>query len=329
MKCLVSLILVVLVSSAACAQSATSATPAKSRAVAPNPAVQAAISQTSSLTGSALTQALVTIYTSSIGFGPDVYGLGPQIAASVAACTNSADQTLAASYVLQWPFPSEGKKAALAVIDTSGLPPEAQRVANGLGVLLGRCAATNLVPGYNLNTYGNKNFNSWLDGTPISLKRVLTLIPVTNNAGYMATANLYMAQSQTSNLSAVSASYQVYLQTGSGGADLLAGVTLPTASTDPFVAAATAELARTDITIDQQVDMQLLCGNLAAAFTLANANLGNPTVNAGIYRMAKVIKALDGNWKRATDYVNLFQPVPPGGTAPPDPIPAVKASLGL
>jgi hypothetical protein len=198
-------------------------------------------------------------------------------------------------------------------------------------VLKGRYASVNLVPAWNLGVLDQRGpgFGPWLDGTPLSLKRLVTICPVTANAGYMAAANLYLVQSQTPNLAAVSASYQVCLQTGSGGTDILAGVVLPTASTDPFVAVATAELSRSDLTVDAQVDMNLLCGNFAAAYTLANATLGNPSLNAGIQRMAKVIKALDGSWKRATDYVNLFQPVPPGGTAPTDPIPAVKASLGL
>jgi hypothetical protein len=320
------MLLVVLVAAAAFGQSASSATSAS--AATPADPTLAAISAGNVLSGSAKTQALAAVLTS-IGYHPDTYGVGNQIIASVAAISDSTDKSLAVSYLLDSFFPMACPKAALTFIDTPGLTPAAQWVANSMGISLGRRGPQNLLASWTkpINLGRSEQIQAWYGPAQTDLKRVFVLVGVRENAAYVAAANTWLVQAGTSNVAAVSASYQTYLVSGSG-TDILAGVALPT--TDALALTASQVLQWPGLSVDTQVDMFLLLGQNAPAFTAAYQQLISGTgAQADVDRMAKVIKAVDGNWARATAYVNCFLPVPAGQTPPVNPLPAVKASLGL
>jgi hypothetical protein len=292
------------------------------------------VPQADALSGSAKTKALITIYSSIVAFGADAYGLGDRITSSVAAIADPADKALAASYVLRYPVHITMKTVALSLADTPNLPPESQRIADGLGVLKDRREPKNLIASWNLKVGDFAvRMRAWYGPSKSDLKRLLILTPVDQHASYVAAVNVWMLRARVGDVGKVSADYQTYLKDGAGGVDLLADVALPT--DDGVAQAATAELQRPNLTADQRVDMLLLLGRNKEAFQDAEAAVGGVTKDittvkpsANVHRMAKVIKAIDGNWKRATDYVNLFQPAKAGETIV-DPIPDVKKGLGL
>jgi hypothetical protein len=292
--------------------------------------VAALLPQVEALSGPARTKALITIYSSFVAFGPDTQGLGERITSSVAAIADPADKALAASYVLRYPVYVTMRTVALSLADTPGLPPDSQRVADGLGILKDRREPKNLTASWNLKIGDFPvRVRAWYGPSKVDLKRILVLLPVAEHKSYVAAVNAWLVRSRTPDLTKVSADYQTFLKDGAGGTDLLAGVTLP--ADDEVGKAALAELERTDLSIDNRVDMLLVLNRNREAFVAAESQLnsGKGVASANVYRVAKVIKAIDGNWKRATEYVNLFQPRPEGAPAPVDPISDVKRELGL
>jgi len=288
----------------------------------------ALISEADTLQGAARVQRLVTVYGNFVGWGQDETNLKDRIAAAIGTITDPTEKAKAASAVLRQAHLL--RTMALALADTPGITPEAQRSADALGVLKGRRAAKNLITAWNTRIVPNADrLKAWYGPDKVDLKRILILVPVAEHANYVAAVNAWLVRNRTPDLAQTSADYQAFLKDGTGGADLLAGVMLP--ANDEVAQRALAELARTDLTIDPRVDMLLLLGRYKEAFVLAeNAlNAGSGSASANVYRVAKVIKALDGHWKRATDYVNLFQPRQEGEPAPVDPIPDVKRELGL
>jgi len=300
--------------------------------------VAALVPEAQALSGSARTKALVTVYSSFVGFGADTYGLGEKITASVTAVADPADKALAASYVLRYPVFIGMKTVAQSVIDTPGLSPEAQRIADGLGVLRGRTQPKSLVAAASLYKFTYAAiWKSWPLTDKVALKRLLAVAPVTSHAQYVTAVNKWMVKNRTADLATVSADYQTYLKDGAGGTDLLDGVTIPA---NDALGTAAADLlngpAAGDLDTDARVNLLLLQGRNKEAFQAAEAalsgvsgDLSTGSLSANVHRLAKVIKAIDGNWKRATDYVNLFQPQAEGEPAPADPIPAIRQELGL
>ena len=292
--------------------------------------ITALVPQAEALSGPARTKALITIYSSFVAFGPDTQGLGDRITSSVAAIANPEDKAVAASYVLRYPVYVTMRAVALSLADTPRLSPDSRRVADGLGILKERREPKNLVASWNLRIGDFPvRVRAWYGPSKVDLKRILVLLPVAEHKSYVAAVNAWLVRSRTPDLTKASADYQAFLKDGTGGTDLLAGVTLP--ADDAVGQAALAELERTDLAIDARVDMLLVLNRNREAFVAAEAQLnsGKGDPGANVYRVAKVIKALDGNWKRATDYVNLFQPQKEGDPAPVDPIPDVKRELGL
>jgi len=288
----------------------------------------ALVADADTLQGAARVQRLVTVYSNFVGWGKDETNLKDRVAAAIGTITDPTEKAKAASAILRQAHVL--RTVALGLVDTPGLTPDAQRSADALGVLKNRLAAKNVVAAWNTRIVPNAaRLKAWYGPDKVDLKRILVLVPVAEHANYVAAVNAWLVRSRTADLAQTSADYQTFLKDGADGADLLAGVALPT--DDAVAQRAQAELARTDLTIDARVDMLLLLGRTKEAFVLAeNAlNTGSGAASANVYRVAKVIKALDGHWKRATDYVNLFQPRAEGEPAPVDPIPAVKQELGL
>jgi len=288
----------------------------------------ALVAEADTLQGAARVQYLVTIYRDFVGWGQDATNLKDRITAAIGTITDPAEKARAADSVLF--HAGRLRTVALGLIDTPGLSPGAQRAADALGVLKGRHDARNLVASWNTSVVPKAaKLPAWYGPSKVDLKRILVLVPVADHKSYVSAVNAWLVRSRTADLTKTSADYQAFLKDGTGGTNLLAGVTLP--ADDEVGQAALAELERTDLSIDSRVDMLLVLNRNREAFVAAESQLnsGKGTPEANVYRVAKVIKALDGNWKRATDYVNLFQPRAEGESPITDPIPAVKQELGL
>jgi len=288
----------------------------------------ALVAEADTMQGAEKVQRLVTVYSNFVGWGKDETNLKDRVAAAIGTITDPTEKAKAAGAILRQAHLL--RTVALGLVDTPGLDPDAQRNADALGVLKGRLAAKNVVSAWNTRIVPNADKLKALYGPEkTDLKRILVLIPVAEHANYVAAVNAWLVRSRTADLAQTSGDYQTFLKDGTGGVDLLAGVALPT--DDAIAQQAAKELQRADLTVDARVDMLLLLGRTREAFVLAEKtlNAGSGAASANVYRVAKVIKALDGHWKRATDYVNLFQPRAEGVPAPVDPIPAVKQEFGL
>lgn len=140
-----------------------------------------------------------------------------------------------------------------------------------------------------------------------------------------------LAAARTPDLQTVYESYQAYLKDGSGGTDLLAGVTLP--EDDEFVVEARKALAsEVQGAAIGRMTLLLALGEFREAFASADeviANADARSFNAAAQAMATCIKAYRGNWKEAKDYLDRFQPREEGEPAPADPLPAIRAELGI
>ncbi|NLX57697.1 MAG: cadherin repeat domain-containing protein [Phycisphaerae bacterium] len=285
------------------------------------------------LTGVARGVAYIQLYGDLIGFGKDTVGLTEKITAAIDAASASDKPRLVGVLYGRWYC---YRTMALRYVDTPGLAPPAQRVADGLGIYLGRAEPKHLVAAASLAKFTQVAlWKAWPLADKVALKRLLAIMPVANHADYVTAVNTWMVKNRTPNLAQTTADYQTYLKDGAGGTNLLDGVTIP--ADDAIGAAVTAVLASNpDLKTEARVNLLLLQGRNKEAFQLAEAALrgvagdvdtGNLSVN--VHRLAKVIKAIDGHWKRATDYVNLFQPQKEGDAPIHDPIPDLKRELGL
>jgi hypothetical protein len=277
------------------------------------------------LPGSAKAIALMQLYWDCVGYS----GTGleaDKIAAAIDAAPPGDKAKLVSLMFSRW-----GLYPALATkyIDAPGLTPQAQCAADALGILAGRYQPKNLVAGIVAAIdKGTLLWKAWPLADKLALRRLLAVTPVAQHDLYVRSANIFMVKERTENLAQASANYQTYLRDGVGGTNPLAGVTIPADDAVGTAAASVITAMAADLNIDAKVDLLLLQGRNKEAFQAAEAAVGSGDLSDDVHRLAKVIKAIDGHWKRATDYVNLFQPAKDGVTIT-DPIPALKKELGL
>jgi hypothetical protein len=284
------------------------------------------------LTGATKALALMQVYRDLVGYAPDSTGLAERMVAALEAAPPDDRVRLVSTLMGQFFL---HRAAALRYVDTPDLAGNARRTADALGVYLKRQEPKHLAAAVSLRRGIERAalWRAWPLTDQVSLRRLLVLMPVADHARYVTFANAHLVTSRTADLAKAVEGYQAYLKDGTGGTDVLAGATIPT--DDALSDEANRLLADADLAldVDSRVDLLLVAGRNREAFQAAETAMSTHVdprmLSANVHRLAKVIKAVDGHWKRATDYVNLFQPRPEGEPAPVDPIPAVKQELGL
>ena len=148
---------------------------------------------------------------SGVGWGPDAANLKEKITAAVVAITDPAEKARAADGVLL--HASQLRTVALSLIDTPGLSPSAQRIADALGGLYkGRREPRNLVASWLYRAGRQEKVRVWYGTSKTDLKRILVLVSVREHALYVRAANAWMVQARTPNVTQASADYQTCLK---------------------------------------------------------------------------------------------------------------------